>query len=61
MKSWIYHICLKLILWICRKDPFYASLFIVEAEVLREELKIPPGVLAAAGLFVSSIKRHPNG
>jgi len=57
MKSWIYHLCLEAILRICRKDQFYATMFIAEAEVLRGELKIPKRVLSPVEKFVATTRR----
>lgn len=61
IKNWIYHKCLKVVLHICRKDPFYASLLIGEAELLRGEMKIPTRVLHAAELFVATARRNLRG
>ena len=57
IKSWIYYRCLNVLLRICRKDRFYASLFIAKAELLRAELKIPTRVLDAAEMFVATTRR----
>lgn len=61
IKSWIYHKCLKVVLHICRKDPFYASMFIGEAELLHGEMKIPTPVLDAAERFVAAARRDLRG
>lgn len=61
MKSWTYHICLKTILWICRKDSFYATMFIGEADVLRKEMKISGTAVTAASNFIKAIRDHVDG
>ena len=57
IKSWIYYRCLNVLLRICRKDPFHASLFIGEAELLRQDMKLPTRVLDAAEMFVATTRR----
>ncbi len=61
IKCWIYHFCINRILAICRKDPFYASMFIGEAELLRQDLKLPTVVLDSAEMFIASTRRHLRG
>ena len=61
IKSWIYHKCLKVVLHICRKDPFYASMLIAEVEVLRVDMRIPPQLLDAAEHFIVAARRDLRG
>ena len=46
---------------ICRKDSFYATMFIGEADVLRKEMKISGRAVTAASSFIKAIRDHVDG
>lgn len=62
MKRWIYsktyHLCMRAVLWVCRRDALYAALLYGEGKTLCDSMGVCESAKRSAWTFISSLRGY---